>query len=267
MPGRRPLVQCAPLSVEVAKPIAQAPPSKIRPTWKVATIVEPFEKVSGSTSVWWLVVLDAAQVAWVNESVLIVVGAAAATAGARARISVRTAMLASPARRAREKAETTTTLLRLNGRSDDRSRPAHLVRPPGRVAPGILPDRPSPVEALRRPAAEHQDRPSDPRLGGYRVVDATGVEHAHGGRRERRNGHRPGHRGRVLARELVAVGADDQRGARRVHPRQQVARARDDAGRIGAGLPEDDGRRPHRRRRPARYCRAVRSGCGKAGRH
>ena len=51
MPGSRPLVQVAPLLVEVAKPMAQAPPSKIRPTWKAATIVEPNEKVSGSTSV------------------------------------------------------------------------------------------------------------------------------------------------------------------------------------------------------------------------
>jgi hypothetical protein len=34
-----------------------APPSKKRPTWKADTIVEPFEKVSGSTSVaCWLVV-------------------------------------------------------------------------------------------------------------------------------------------------------------------------------------------------------------------
>src|SRR5437763_1953592 len=50
----------------------------MRPTWKAATIVEPFEKVSGSTSVWWLVVFDALQVAWVKGSVLMVVVAARA---------------------------------------------------------------------------------------------------------------------------------------------------------------------------------------------
>src|SRR5262245_8658650 len=78
MPGNKPLVHELPLLVEVAKPIAQAPPSKMRPTWKVATIVEPFEKLSGSTSVWWLVVLEAAHVAWVKGSVLIVRGMAKA---------------------------------------------------------------------------------------------------------------------------------------------------------------------------------------------
>jgi hypothetical protein len=50
-PGRRPFVQLDPLLVDVAKPIAQAPPSYIRPTWNAATIVEPFANVSGSTSV------------------------------------------------------------------------------------------------------------------------------------------------------------------------------------------------------------------------
>src|SRR6266704_5864782 len=70
IPGSRPLVHDAPLLVEVAKPMAQAPPSKTRPTWKVATMVEPFEYVSGSTSVWWFVVAEAAQVACVKGSVL-----------------------------------------------------------------------------------------------------------------------------------------------------------------------------------------------------
>src|SRR5436189_49800 len=45
IPGRRPLVHDAPLFVDVAKPVAQLPPSEIRPTWKVATMVEPFEYV------------------------------------------------------------------------------------------------------------------------------------------------------------------------------------------------------------------------------
>src|SRR5258706_15210457 len=71
MPGSRPLVQAPPLLVEVAKPMSHAPPSKTRPTWKVATIVEPLEKVSGSTSVWWYVVLEAVQGAAGKGAVLL----------------------------------------------------------------------------------------------------------------------------------------------------------------------------------------------------
>src|SRR5712691_1002122 len=71
IPGRRPLVHDDPLFVDVAKPMAQLPPSEIRPTWKVATMVEPFEYVSGSTSVWWFVVAELAQVACVKRSLLI----------------------------------------------------------------------------------------------------------------------------------------------------------------------------------------------------
>jgi hypothetical protein len=51
MPGRNPRVQLAPPLVEVAKPMAEAPPSKKRPTWKALTRVLPKAKVSGSTSV------------------------------------------------------------------------------------------------------------------------------------------------------------------------------------------------------------------------
>jgi hypothetical protein len=51
IPGRRPLVHVDPLFDDVAKPMAQAPPSKTRPTWKAETMVELFENVSGSTSV------------------------------------------------------------------------------------------------------------------------------------------------------------------------------------------------------------------------
>src|SRR5437763_6925219 len=51
MPGRTPLVHDMPLFVEVAKPLSQAPPSVKRPVWATATIVEPAEKVSGSTTV------------------------------------------------------------------------------------------------------------------------------------------------------------------------------------------------------------------------
>src|SRR6266852_6893575 len=55
-PGRTPLVKCAPLLVDVANPMSDDPPLKNRPTWKVDTTVEPNEKVSGSTSVRWLLV-------------------------------------------------------------------------------------------------------------------------------------------------------------------------------------------------------------------
>src|SRR5208283_5327388 len=51
MPGRYPLVQVLPPSVEVANPISAPPPLKIRATWNALTIVEPFENVLGSTSV------------------------------------------------------------------------------------------------------------------------------------------------------------------------------------------------------------------------
>src|SRR3954468_1092240 len=87
MPGSRPLVHVVPLLVDVAKPMAHAPPSKMRPTWNAETIVEPFENVSGSTSVLWLVVLDAAHVPCMNGSELMSTVAAPAVAG-----SARTAM-------------------------------------------------------------------------------------------------------------------------------------------------------------------------------
>src|SRR5258706_16160588 len=71
-PGRTPLVKCAPLLVDVAKPMSDDPPLKNRPTWKVDTTVEPNEKVSGSTSVRWLLV------GFVNGSELICVRAGCA---------------------------------------------------------------------------------------------------------------------------------------------------------------------------------------------
>src|SRR6266496_4421227 len=56
VPGRKPLVKLLPPLVDVAKPMLEAPPLKKRPTWKVETMVEPEDKVSGSTSVLcWLV--------------------------------------------------------------------------------------------------------------------------------------------------------------------------------------------------------------------
>ena len=41
----------APPSVEVAHPMAAAPPVVVRPTWNAATTVFPNEKLSGSTAV------------------------------------------------------------------------------------------------------------------------------------------------------------------------------------------------------------------------
>src|SRR3989442_15654856 len=62
--GRKPLVNFLPPLVEVAKPMSEAPPLKKRPTWKAETMVEPEDRVSGSTSVLcWLVLL-------INGSVL-----------------------------------------------------------------------------------------------------------------------------------------------------------------------------------------------------
>ncbi len=46
----------APLLVEVEKPMSDAPPLWNRPTWKVETMVDPNEKVSGSTCVRWKLV-------------------------------------------------------------------------------------------------------------------------------------------------------------------------------------------------------------------
>jgi hypothetical protein len=73
--GRKPWVHVPPPSVDVAKPMSDDPPSKNRPTWKVDTIVFPFENVSGSTSVaCWLVL-------FVKGSVLIRATATLATTG------------------------------------------------------------------------------------------------------------------------------------------------------------------------------------------
>ena len=50
-PGRRPFRHVTPPSVEVAQPIAAAPPPKFRPTWNTDTTVFPTEKLSGSAIV------------------------------------------------------------------------------------------------------------------------------------------------------------------------------------------------------------------------
>src|SRR5215813_7349355 len=63
----------------------------MRPTWNVATIVEPLEKLSGSTSVWWLVVADPAQVACVNGSLLMTSDPTADAVPAGPRITLATA--------------------------------------------------------------------------------------------------------------------------------------------------------------------------------
>src|SRR3954468_14394175 len=59
----------------------------MRPTWYAATIVEPLEKLSGSTTVLWLVVVEALQVACVNGSELMC-GTAAWAADAKASAAV-----------------------------------------------------------------------------------------------------------------------------------------------------------------------------------
>src|SRR5262245_14696825 len=52
MPGKKPgAPHVAPPSPERANPMSVAPPLKKRPTWNVATTVDPLADVSGSTSV------------------------------------------------------------------------------------------------------------------------------------------------------------------------------------------------------------------------
>src|SRR2546430_4844803 len=51
MPGRKPCVQVAPPSVDVANPMSDEPPPETRPVWNAETIVLPNVNVSGSTSV------------------------------------------------------------------------------------------------------------------------------------------------------------------------------------------------------------------------
>ncbi|HEY1366849.1 MAG TPA: hypothetical protein VGF23_07040 [Gaiellaceae bacterium] len=50
-PGNAPVRHVRPASVEVANPMLEAAPSSNRPSWKVATTVEPNAKPSGSTAV------------------------------------------------------------------------------------------------------------------------------------------------------------------------------------------------------------------------
>src|SRR3954447_25362464 len=89
MPGNKPLVHEAPLFVDVANPMAHAPPSKMRPTWKADTIVDPFENVSGSTCAWWLVARDGLQVGGAKGWVAIVsVAAEAERAGMPTAVTV-----------------------------------------------------------------------------------------------------------------------------------------------------------------------------------
>src|SRR5438309_4878969 len=78
VPGRNPLVHDPPPSVDVAHPMSEEPPSKKRPLWKAATIVDPYAKVSGSTCAW------CCELVFVNVSVLICAGFAAACAVAGA---------------------------------------------------------------------------------------------------------------------------------------------------------------------------------------
>src|SRR3954454_20002583 len=70
----------------------------MRPTWYAATIVEPFAKVSGSTSVSWLVVLDPLHVACVNGSELM-----SSTAASAAGATASAAVIATPSARERRR--------------------------------------------------------------------------------------------------------------------------------------------------------------------
>src|SRR4051794_29955685 len=94
-PGRKVEDHVAPPSVERETPMSVAPPLKKRPTWNADTIVEPFEKVSGSTSVaCWLVVF------WNGSALIFVTGtfapAAAGSASASAAIIGPTSLSAPP---------------------------------------------------------------------------------------------------------------------------------------------------------------------------
>src|SRR5580693_8348439 len=51
MPDRGSLIHWAPAFVDVAKPMSDAPPLKMRPTWNALTIVEPDAAALASTSV------------------------------------------------------------------------------------------------------------------------------------------------------------------------------------------------------------------------
>src|SRR5258705_2232103 len=63
-------------------------------------MVDPLEKLSGSTFAWWLVVAEAAQVAWVKGSVAIWTGDAAVAGAASARTAIAdTSKLLAPGRR------------------------------------------------------------------------------------------------------------------------------------------------------------------------
>jgi hypothetical protein len=68
--------------------MSEEPPSKKRPLWKAATIVDPYAKVSGSTCA------SCCELVFVNVSVLICAGfvVACAVAGAISHASVRAAV-------------------------------------------------------------------------------------------------------------------------------------------------------------------------------
>ena len=74
VPGRKPFVQVVPLLLEVAQPISELPPLKMRPVWKAVTSVEPKENVSGSTSVlcWLLELVKGSLLSCMREAALAV---------------------------------------------------------------------------------------------------------------------------------------------------------------------------------------------------
>src|SRR5437764_338589 len=111
----------------------------MRPTWKAPTIVEPLEKLSGSTSVRWLVTADAAHVDCTNGSDEICSAAAPATAG-----TARTAATATPmptALAARRRFTNPSMLSPLDTDGDEAPPPAlregaRLLEPPCPCNPG-----------------------------------------------------------------------------------------------------------------------------------
>ncbi len=68
MPGSMPCCQVVPPSVEVFQPMSEAPPSVNRPTCEEATIVLPYAKVSGSSSVacWLEELVNGSVLTWVS---------------------------------------------------------------------------------------------------------------------------------------------------------------------------------------------------------
>ena len=78
IPGRLPLLQVAPLSVEVEKTMSDPPPSVNRPVCEAITMVDPNEYVSGSTWVacWLVVLVNVSLLIWMSATLAYADGAA-----------------------------------------------------------------------------------------------------------------------------------------------------------------------------------------------